>query len=453
MAHNTATAATEETYLDELAPGHVLLHGQYRIERYLNSGGFGITYLARDSLDRLVVIKECYPGALCHRSATRVRARSRGQEGEFRSMVNLFLREARNLSKLSHPNIVGVHQVFEDNDTAYMALDLVEGRDLLDVIQDGGDAPSPAQIQAILLRLLDAIAFMHGRDILHRDISPDNILLTTTGEPVLIDFGSAREEATKASRVLTGLLMVKDGYSPQEFYIAGSKQMLCSDLYALGATFYHLVSGAPPPDSQTRLAAIATGSADPCRPLAQRFAGYDGAFLAAIDKAMKVFPGDRIQSAQDWLCLIDPTRRHAAALASVERDQSIEETVTQFLTDAIKDQTPVPELVPEQLSAAQTPPPARVIEYIGFDHDDDDAPPIDRDRQQKTPQTVDPLKRAPAYAGQSLLQSHHLSTRAFPTRKVIRTAVLGILIGSCVSVLAPIGMAAVQGALTTTGTK
>jgi serine/threonine protein kinase len=367
MTHSTAAVLPDEPYLDELAPGQTLLRGQYRIERYLNSGGFGITYLARDSLDRLVVIKECYPGALCHRQDATVHPRSRTLHGEFRAMVSLFLREARNLSKLRHPNIVGVHQVFEDNATAYMALDLVEGRDLLEIIQSGANLLTPTQVQSILLRLLDAVAFMHCQDILHRDISPDNILIDTRGDPVLIDFGSAREESTKASRVLTGVLMVKDGYSPQEFYIAHSKQLPCSDLYALGATFYHLITGAAPPNSQSRLAAIATGNSDPFVPLAGRFSIYPTPFLAAIDQVMRVFPGDRIQSAQDWIRLIDPAQRQASALADVQRDQMIEVSITRLMTEALV----VTEVEEAALPAVPSPPPQpRVLEYIGFDHDD-----------------------------------------------------------------------------------
>lgn len=378
---------------DELPPGHVLLHGQYRIERYLNSGGFGISYLARDSLDRRVVIKECFAGALCHRSATRVRARSRSHEGEFRAMVNLFLREARNLARLKHPNIVGVHQVFEDNDTAYMALDLVEGRDLLDIVKDEAIRLTPDMVQFILLKLLEAVGFMHGCDILHRDISPDNILLNAEGAPVLIDFGSAREEATKASRVLTGLLMVKDGYSPQEFYIAGSKQMPCSDLYALGATMYHLVTGRAPPDSQSRLAAIAAGAMDPCRPLTGRIGGYEPYFLAAIDKAMNVFPADRLQSAAEWLGQADPVRRRAAALAQLELDRTIEASIARFMAETVAALPEAPPIGrPDPSPAAETPAlPPKVLEYIGFDYDEPAcvaAPPVQARR------IVPPRRRA-----------------------------------------------------------
>lgn len=418
MQSGIAAVPTDTPYLDELAPGQTLLRGQYRIERYLNSGGFGITYLARDSLDRLVVIKECYPGALCHRQDAAVRPRSRTLHGEFRAMVGLFLREARNLSKLRHSNIVGVHQVFEDNATAYMALDLVEGRDLLEIIQDGGDGLRPAQVQYILLRLLDAVSFMHGHDILHRDISPDNILVTTKGEPVLIDFGSAREEATKASRVLTGLLMVKDGYSPQEFYIAHSKQLPCSDLYALGATFYHVVTGAPPPNSQARLAAIATGDRDPYLPLAGRFSTYETAFLSAIDKAMNVFPADRIQTAKAWSQAIDPARRHEAALAEVDRDQTLEMSITRLVAE-----TKVEINVPMAMAVAEPlPPQPRVLEYIGFD----DEPPAQ-------PTQAEVIAIAPVIARNT----------TWPAR-IMRATVAAVVMGVGTGLLFPLGQEALR---------
>jgi len=293
-------ADDKDSFVDELKPGTKLLHGQYVIDSFLNAGGFGITYLARDSLDRKIVIKECFPGAFCRRSRYIVQARSRAHQNELKSIVRLFVQEARSLAKLSHPNIVGVHQVFEDNDTAYMALDFVEGRDLLDRIEDPEHSLTPAQIKPMLKDMLDAVGFIHDQGILHRDISPDNILIGKDMRPVLIDFGAAREEATKQSRVLSALRVVKDGYSPQEFYIAGSDQGPSSDLYALAATFHHLIAKDVPPNSQARLAAIASGDPDPYVKLAGRIAGYDAPFLAAIDKALEILPKDRLQSAKAW---------------------------------------------------------------------------------------------------------------------------------------------------------
>lgn len=316
MAKAQVKENTEEKdgFVDELKPGTKLMHGQYTIESFLNAGGFGITYLARDSLDRKIVIKECFPGAFCRRSRFVVQARSRAHQNELKSIVRLFVQEARSLSKLDHPNIVGVHQVFEDNDTAYMALDFVEGRDLLDTIEDPNHGLTPAQIKSILKEVLGAVGFIHDQDILHRDISPDNILINKEFHPVLIDFGAAREEATKQSRVLSALRVVKDGYSPQEFYIAGSDQNPSSDLYALAASFHHLITGDVPPNSQARLAAIASGEDDPYVKIAGRFPDYDDNFLGALDKALAVLPKDRLQSAKEWMQMMEGEQGNVTAL-------------------------------------------------------------------------------------------------------------------------------------------
>ncbi|MEM7641927.1 MAG: protein kinase [Pseudomonadota bacterium] len=305
---------------DDLAPGTQLLHGQYTIVDFLNAGGFGITYRAVDSLDRKVVIKECFPGAFCRRSRAIVQPRSRAHKSEFDGIVRLFVQEARSLSKLQHPNIVGVHQVFEENDTAYMALDFVEGRDLLEILEDPDTDLPPSQIVSILRDMLDAVGFVHAQGMLHRDISPDNILVDGTGKPVLIDFGAARQQAQKQSRVLSAMRVVKDGYSPQEFYITGSDQGPFSDLYALGASFYHLIAGEIPPDSQRRLTAIATSDEDPYQPLRGRFPDYDDRVLAAIDRALAILPRDRMQSAAEWLAAMDgktPARTSTAAIPPI----------------------------------------------------------------------------------------------------------------------------------------
>lgn len=294
-----------ETFADELKPGTKLLQGQFTIESFLNAGGFGITYIARNSLNRRVVIKECFPGAFCRRSEGLVASWSRRRQDEFRSLVTLFEQEALNLSKLDHPNIVKVHQVFQDQGTAYMAMDLIEGSDLLETIDGTAARLAPDQIVAVLGKVLDALGHVHGRGFLHRDISPDNILVDeATGEPILIDFGAARKDETRKSRALSGLRVVKDGYSPQEFYITGSLQAPCSDLYALAATFSHLITGEAPKTSRERLSSIANRQGDPQVPLRGRVRGYPESFLAAIDKAMSIFPRDRLQSVSEWLDML-----------------------------------------------------------------------------------------------------------------------------------------------------
>ncbi|TMV15491.1 serine/threonine protein kinase [Arenibacterium halophilum] len=363
--------ATEYGLGDMLPPGTALLNGQYVIERYLSSGGFGITYLARDSLERTVVIKECFPSAFCGRVNKTVQARSQASQADFRAFVDLFVREARSLARIDHPNVVGVHQVFQDNQTAYMALDLVKGHDLLDLIE-GVAPPAPEQVMAWLPRLLDAVGEVHANDMLHRDISPDNILIDVHDKPVLIDFGAAREEASKKSRAMSALLVVKDGYSPQEFYIAGSKQAPCSDLYALAATFWHLISGEAPPNSQARLAAIASHQPDPCRALAGRIAGYPEPFLRAIDDAMRLFPGDRIQTAAEWAARINPNAPVPAPNAArapqstqapqPEIDGALEQRLSQLVAHERRDaaQRPAaPRKTPATPADKQTPRPAK----------------------------------------------------------------------------------------------
>jgi serine/threonine protein kinase len=317
--------------IDELQPGAKLLKGQYTITRYLNSGGFGITYLAKDSLDRDVVIKECFPSSVCRRSKVVVAARSRAHTAELRSIIQLFVREARNLAKIVHPNIVAVHQVFEDNGTAYMAIDYIDGLDLQQIIDGEGPPLSPEHIVEVTGKLLRAVGFIHDSDMLHRDISPDNVLIDKTGEPILIDFGAAREQASKTNRAMSALRVVKDGYSPQEFYIAGSEQGPWSDLYALAATFYHLISGEAPVNGQARLGALAEDRPDPYVPLTGRIQGYPVGYLEAIDRAMSTLPKQRVQSAAEWLAMYEGNGIAPVALA--EPDPGTDDAVQRLIHD------------------------------------------------------------------------------------------------------------------------
>lgn len=331
----------EDEVAEELLPGTSLLHGQYVIERYLVRGGFGITYLARDSLERRVVIKECFPNSICYRKKGQVVARTREQTKQFESITRHFLREARRLSRLKHANIVGVHQVFEENNTAYMALDYLDGIDLLMVIEEEPERLTPSLIQSLLKQSLNAIRYIHDHGILHRDISPDNFLLDWDDNLTLIDFGAAREHVTKAHRALSALLAVKDGYSPHEFYVPGVSQTEASDLYALGATFYHVLTGEAPPHSQERLAATASDSGDTYVPLVGRIEGFEDDFLAMIDRALNVFPEGRPQSAKEWLDVIEHRAPIQAEQASAKEEPTADvrddEPMTRVLSRLVED--------------------------------------------------------------------------------------------------------------------
>lgn len=318
---------------EALPAGTKLLGDQFTIDRPLSSGGFGITYLAEDNfLGRRVVIKECFPEAFCRREGKQVLVRSNIHHDKYRAIVEMFMREARSIAKLRHPNIVGVHRIFEDNETAYMVLDLIRGRDLLSLIKDERDKLSPDQVKEVLVKVLDAVNLVHQNDLLHRDLSPDNILLDKWGSPVLIDFGAAREEASRETRAISTVLVVKDGYSPQEFYFAGGKQGPSSDLYALGATFYHLISGEAPPNSQTRMAEFAASNPDPCEPLLGRFPDYNPVVLESIDKAMRVLPKERLQSAREWLALISDKAERVKPIR-MDTNSKLEKVLTRLVSE------------------------------------------------------------------------------------------------------------------------
>jgi serine/threonine protein kinase len=290
-----------------------------------------------------------------------VQARSKSQQDEFRAIVRLFVQEARRLAKLDHPNIVGVHQVFEDNETAYMALDFVDGQDMHEVVENDPGRLTPEKIITILKKLLEAVTFVHELHILHRDISPDNILLDAADEPVLIDFGAAREKATRASRTLSSLLVVKDGYSPQEFYIEGSQQGPASDLYALGATFYHVLTGGPPPNSHARLACRGGERARPLRPLAGRSDLFAPEFLSAIDRALSDLPKDR---PPDRLRMaLRDRRRYAARARRPDRrpsnDRNMEESIAQLVEETNRAVLEARRLEEERARQAAKMAPAR----------------------------------------------------------------------------------------------
>lgn len=281
--------------------GATLLKGQYIIKRVLGQGGFGITYLAQVSgLERMVAIKECFPTSLCTRTENDVMPLSRATKSDFSGAVDRFLSEARRLSSLSHPSIVRVEQVFQENNTAYMALEYLDGETLDGILDATSEAPPEAEIRNLINCLLDALDEIHRVDMLHRDISPDNIIMQSEGRPVLIDFGAAREAASKVSRAMSSFAVVKDGYSPNEYYVKGSHQGAASDLYALAATVYKAITGEAPEEAPVRSHTIAAQSPDPFVPLMERVTGYSPELLTLIDDALAFRYKHRPEDSKAW---------------------------------------------------------------------------------------------------------------------------------------------------------
>jgi serine/threonine protein kinase len=305
---------------DVLLPGTVLHNGQYLIRSFLCSGGFGNAYLASDPHNRGVVLKECFVPELCRRQLGQVVPRSEAHRQNLAKVIRSFEDEAALLSGLTHANIVRAHTAFQENGTVYVVLDYIKGQDLQDLIDNRSPRLTAQAIVTLARKLVSALGHIHDRGILHCDISPDNVCVRNDGDPVLIDFGSARKCADGVGQPNAGINMVKDGYSPHELYTANAACGPYSDIYALGATLYHAVSGTAPVDSQTRRTALVEGQPDPLPRLAGTVAGYPPGFLASIDTALSVRAVVRHASARDWLvAMARPTVARQDDLAILSR--------------------------------------------------------------------------------------------------------------------------------------
>lgn len=272
------------------------LVGDYRIDRVLGAGGFGITYLADElALARAVTIKEYFPSDFAARAdGADAVPRSQDCAGDYRWGLDRFIEEAQTLARFNHPNIVRVYRYFRANNTGYMVLHFEEGQNLKGWLKSLGRAPRQKELDAIVAPLLDALELIHKSDFLHRDIAPDNIMIRKNGEPVLIDFGSARGEIASHSRTVSAL--VKPGYSPYEQYAETSRQQgPWTDIYALGATLYHMVTGKRPPDAPSRMV---KDDLVPVREAA--LSSYRASFLRAIDRALALPIEARPQSIAAW---------------------------------------------------------------------------------------------------------------------------------------------------------
>ena len=236
-----------------LRPGTVL-NGKYLVGECLGEGGFGITYIGRDlSLDFRVAVKEYYPNGAVSRSSERsldVRPVSRSQSEFFLKGKERFMQEARNIAKFNgEPGIVGVREFFECNNTAYIIMDYLDGEDLSVTLKKNG--PFRAErIFDMILPIAGSLDRMHEAGVIHRDISPDNIMLLRDGKLKLMDFGSARYYTDEEKELS---VMLKQGYAPEEQYRKNGRQGPWTDVYGLCATLYKCVTGVTPVDALDRL--------------------------------------------------------------------------------------------------------------------------------------------------------------------------------------------------------
>ncbi len=280
---------------------------EYRIDKVLGQGGFGITYLATDiNLNSRVAIKEFLPEEIAFRkNGQTVSAHSSKHRDRYKRGLDSFLIEGRTLASFRHPNIVRVARFFEAHQTAYMVLEYELGSSLKSWWSEHADM-SEKDLARLLQPLLDGLAVVHATGFLHRDIKPDNIQVRSDdGSLVLLDFGSARQAVGSSSEQSD--VVVTPGYAPVEQYGEGAEgeQGAWTDIYALGATLYWMLSGRKPIDAMERAAALARG-ADPLPSISQQVAAgrFSPDFLNAIDWALKLDRHQRPASVEQWRRLL-----------------------------------------------------------------------------------------------------------------------------------------------------
>ncbi len=227
-----------------LTQGSKLQNGKYVVGELLGQGGFGITYRATDTLlGRIVAIKELYPEG-SERKGENVTVPLTYTEGRWSKAIGDFLREARTLASLDHPDIVAVYDYFEENNTAYMVMRFIDGVDLVKVMVQRGGRLSEAEAISYISEVGAALSVLHARGVLHRDIKPSNILVNRQGRAVLVDFGAAREFTT--NQAITHTVVASYGFAPPEQFHARALRGPFTDVYSLAATCYYLLTGSLP---------------------------------------------------------------------------------------------------------------------------------------------------------------------------------------------------------------
>jgi len=303
---------------------------EFEIREVIGEGGFGIVYLAFDhSLQRTVAVKEYMPSALAARATDNtVTVRSKRHAEAFGAGLRSFINEARLLAQFDHPALVKVYRFWESHGTAYMAMRYYEGRTFKSVIRDNPELVTEAWLKRLLQPVLGALEALYAAKILHRDVSPENIMIQPDGQPVLLDFGAARQIVQDMAQSLTVIL--KPGFAPVEQYAddESMRQGPWTDIYSLSAVMYAAITGKAPP------AAVARMLNDPIEPLAiSGREGYSNQFLEAIDRGMAVRPEIRPQSIAEFSELLGFDTA-APAVAAPAADSSTAPAVPDAATEA-----------------------------------------------------------------------------------------------------------------------
>ena len=272
--------------------------GEYLIESVLGEGGFGITYLAKDTkLGARVAIKEYFPHGLTTRNDQfSVVAKPGNASKDYQWGLEQFLKEAQALARFKHNHIVRVLRFLEVNGTAYMVMEYEEGEGLSEYMKKHGGRLDEATLLKIFVPVLNGLQAVHSAGLLHLDIKPDNVYLRSDGQPVLIDFGSARQTARGPNA--QERIALTPAYAAIEQYPDKGKQGPWTDIYSIGASMYHCISGKQPIDALRRYQTILKHKADPLIPATKlEVEGYSKYIRECIDWAIQIYPSHRPKGA------------------------------------------------------------------------------------------------------------------------------------------------------------
>ena len=295
-----------------ILPLGAVLADKYIVGKMLGMGGFGITYLAYDRAEnRRVAIKEYFPSALSSRTSGDTAVISMlGEErsDEFRRGAQKFYEEAERIACFDdEPSIIHVYEFFYQNNTAYYVMEYLDGQDLAHYIMNRSKEISVGSVLYILDKVSDALTVVHNANFLHRDIAPDNIFVCRNGEIKLIDFGAARQYMTQESQSMS--VIVKMGFAPIEQYQKKGKQGPWTDIYALGATAYYMLTGKKPDDAFSRSSYDEMDYADIPAPVAR-----------LLKKMLAVSPAKRYQTVHELKRMLSQIDVERVPLVKVETE-------------------------------------------------------------------------------------------------------------------------------------
>lgn len=295
-----------------LPNGHVLQNGKYQITHVIGQGGFGITYKGvwytevKGSLGTVqtevpICIKEYFFKDYCYRETESFAVKVHSETGRilFDKFKEKLIKEAKILSEVHHPHIVNVLEVFEENDTAYIAMEYISGCSLKYKMDREGILPE-AKVLGYVRQIGEALQFVHEKNILHLDIKPSNILIDSSGKARLIDFGVSKRYDIEQQETSTTMLTLSKGFASIEQYDNEGTQSFspCPDIYSFGATMYNLLTGRIPTESILR-------ATRPLRNPSELNPGISPKTESAIIKAMQIIPADRFQTVAEMMAALD----------------------------------------------------------------------------------------------------------------------------------------------------